>query len=128
MLVVFTADPQSRDIRGLEMYQVRLIRGKHFARPPIVEFCRVPIRGPDDYQCEPRTIISFEQAEQISHDLAMGKEAGAIDEWTWQAGEFSVCPFCDRPIKDDIPLCPVCESVLARGGKTPADGQDLGSN
>jgi hypothetical protein len=109
------------------MYQVRLIREEQSARPPVVEFYTVPIRGPDDYQCEPWRIISFEQAEQISHDLALGSQSGEIDEWKWQVGEFSVCPFCDRPVEEGIPLCPACESILTRGGKTPADGRGLSS-
>ena len=109
------------------MCQVRLIREKQFSYPPVIEFYTVPIRGPDDYHCEPQRVISFEQAEQISHDLAIGSETGEIDEWKWEAGEFSVCPICDRPIEEGIPLCPACESILTQGGKTPADGLGPGS-
>ena len=109
------------------MYQVRLIREEQSAHPPVIEFYTVPICGPDDYQCEPRRIISFEQAERISHDLAIGSLTGEIDEWKWQVGEFSVCPFCDRPVEEGIPLCPSCESIFTLDGKTPSDRRGLGS-
>ncbi len=96
------------------MYQVELIREEQSGRGPVIEFYTVPIRGRDDYQCEPRRIISFEQAGRISRDLAIGPKTGEIDEWKWRAGEFSVCPFCDRPVDEDLPLCPLCKSILAR--------------
>ncbi len=97
------------------MYQVELIREEQSAHPPVIEFYTVPIRGPDDYQCEPRRIISFEQAERISRDLAIGGKAGEIEEWKWRVGEFSVCPVCNRPIEEGMPLCPPCESILTSG-------------
>jgi hypothetical protein len=109
------------------MYQVELIREKPSAHRVIIEFYAVPICGLDDYQCEPRRIISFEQAKRISHGLAIGNKTGEIGEWKWRVGEFSVCPICDRPIEEDLPLCPACESVLAGGNKTLADGRGLGS-
>ena len=69
------------------------------------------------------------KAERISHDLAKGLEAGEIDAWKWRAGEFSVSPLSgDRPVDEGLPLCPPCESILARGGKTAADGRSLGSS
>jgi hypothetical protein len=109
------------------MHQVRLIPEEPSAHSPIIEFYTVPIRGPNDYQCESRGGISFEQAEQISYELAIGSQTGEIDEWKWEVGEFSVCPICDRQIEEGIPLCPICESILAQGGKTPADGRGLSS-
>jgi len=104
------------------MHQVELIRDEWTGRPPVVEFYKVPIRGPDDYQCEPRRLISFEQAKRISRDLAFGFTTGEIDQWKWRAGEFSFCPMCDRPVEEGLPLCPHCESILAPGGSTPAEG------
>lgn len=103
------------------MHQVKLIREKRSSRPPVIEFYTLPIQGADDYQCDPPRTISFEQAERISQDLAAGRETGQIDEWQWLAGEFQMCPFCDRPVEDGMPLCRPCESILAAGRKPPAD-------
>ncbi len=104
------------------MYQVQLIREEQHGRPPVIEFYAVPIRGPDDYRC-PERIISFKQAEQISYDLAIGSESGEIGEGKWQVGEFPVCPFCDRPVEEGIPLCRFCESITGEAARQPPTGK-----
>jgi hypothetical protein len=107
------------------MHQVKLIRQQQSSPPPVIEFYTLPIRGAKDYQCQPPRAISFEQAERISQDLDAGRETGQIDDWQWLAGEFPVCPFCDRPVEEGMPLCRPCESILAAGRKQPADKHRL---
>jgi len=104
------------------MYQVELIGEGQPARPQVIEFYTVPIRGPDDYQC-PRQIMPFDQVEQISFDLAVVNESGEIDGWTWRVGEFPVCPFCDRPVVEGIPLCPVCDSFSGEAARLLPTGK-----
>ena len=104
------------------MYQVGLTRKGQSGRAPVIEFYTVPIRGPDDYQCR-RKIISFAQAEQISRDLAIGSTTGEVDQWIWRVGEFPVCPFCDRPVDEGIPLCPSCESISGETAREPPTGK-----
>ena len=100
------------------MYQVELIREDQHARPQVVEFYTVPIGGPDDYRC-PEETLSFDQAKQISFHLAIGDETGEIDQWKWRVGEFPVCPFCDLPVAEGIPLCPRCESISGEAACQP---------
>jgi hypothetical protein len=107
------------------MHQIRLIPVGRAVRPTVVEFYTIPIRGPDDYCCELQKSLSFEQAREISRDLANGRQTGEIGEWKWEAGEFSVCPICDRSVEDGVPLCSACESVLAQDGKAPDDGRGM---